>query len=391
MGTSRVFFTAERIIMRIGLVTSSYPLTPDDTVNAGVFVRDLAKELVLLGNEVYVITPFKYGPVVSDEGIPVTFIKWWGGEKDLASISMRNPKTLFRYATLIFSGILKTIQLTRKLQFDTMLAMWTIPSGLFTWVAKRLFGVPYGVWALGSDIWARHKYPFGQFIVQKILQDAHFRFADGIKLAQDVSEISGYDCQFVPSIRKLDRIPQSIELAPDVLHFLYIGRYEYNKGPDILIDAMRLCVDWGLSAQLHMFGTGSLEQQLRQKTVGYESFITVHGVASPETCVTYMHACDWLIIPSRIESIPLVFSDAVQMNLPILVTDVGDLKNLIEEYNVGLVVPPNDPLELARKMAEIIQVPGRYSHYDFQEMMKKFDIRQSAIICDAHLCKIKRE
>jgi glycosyltransferase involved in cell wall biosynthesis len=31
------------------------------------------------------------------------------------------------------------------------------------------------------------------------------------------------------------------------------------------------------------------------------------------------------------------------MGIPMIATDVGDLGNLVKKYNIGLVVPPNNP------------------------------------------------
>ena len=48
-----------------------------------------------------------------------------------------------------------------------------------------------------------------------------------------------------------------------------------------------------------------------------------------------MRACDWLVIPSRIESIPLVFVDALHMGIPVVAAAVGDLDLLVTQYAVG--------------------------------------------------------
>ena len=39
----------------------------------------------------------------------------------------------------------------------------------------------------------------------------------------------------------------------------------------------------------------------------------------------YMSKSDFIVIPSRIESIPIVLSDALQSNKPIILTNVGDI------------------------------------------------------------------
>lgn len=365
--------------MRFGIVTSSYPLSASDTVTAGVFVRDLAHELVELGHEVHVLTPCKHGRAEPSERVAVSYLPWWGGEKDLASLSMQNPLNLLRFATLVTSGLWTVSQYARAHRLDALLAMWAIPSGLFSWWAWRRHGIPYGVWALGSDIWARHKYPLGDRIVRRVLRDARFRFADGVQLAREVEPLAGAPCDFVPSVRQLPRRDESqrIDLPSDGPHFLFIGRYELNKGPDILIEAMRLLLDGGQHAHLHLFGVGSLEPKLRDRIHGYERCIHLGEYADPNTVVAYMRACDWLVIPSRIESIPLIFVDAMQMRLPIIAADVGDLGELVRRLGVGKVVPPADHASLAAAMQAAPPQPRAAFAHVWDAALEIFNLRAS--------------
>jgi glycosyltransferase involved in cell wall biosynthesis len=377
--------------MRIGIVTSSFPTSPADTVTAGVFVRDLALELIELGNQVDVMTPNKYGKKDSPH-LNVYYFPWLGGEKDLASASLRNPLTSLRYTSLVISGLLNVGRFARKQHMDALLAMWAIPSGLFAWFAWKQYGIPYGVWALGSDIWARHKYPFGDRIVRTVLRDAKFRFADGVQLAKEATQIAYTPCEFVPSVRRLPQIEeqQSIKLPRDGSNFLFIGRYEFNKGPDILIEAMQTLLDTGTRAHLHMFGVGSLESDLRRKIQGYEQFIHLGGYADPRMAITYMHACDWLVIPSRIESIPLVFGDAVQMRLPLIVTDVGDLGDLVRRFGVGKVAKAVEPQALAEVMQSAISCSPPEDDGFWDEAAQTFDLKKSAHRCAENLISTRR-
>lgn len=374
--------------MRIGVASSSYPTSPDDTVTAGVFVRDVAHEMVALGHEVHIITPRKYGMIVPDQAIKSCFIPWWGGEKDLASLSMRSPLTAFRYATLVASGLWHIPRYARAHRLDALIAMWAIPSGLFAWAAWKRWDIPYGVWALGSDIWARRQYPFGERIVRQVLRDAAFRFADGIQLARDAAELAGRDCEFVPSVRRLPTCTERpVSLQPGLSHFLYIGRYERNKGPDVLIKAIRQLLSKEVRLHLHMFGVGSLEESLRDQLAGCEDHISLGGYANPETVVAYMQACDWLVIPSRIESIPLVLVDALQMRLPLIVTDVGDMGELVHKYNLGQVVPAEDPLALAEAIHWAMQHPRPEFKDSLERAAQQFDVAQSAARCAQELAR----
>jgi glycosyltransferase involved in cell wall biosynthesis len=341
--------------VRIGLLTSSYPTSPRETVNAGVFARDLALELAALSHAIHVITPLKPVPIHVDPSLRLCEIRWPARERDLASVSMRNPIAALRYGMLIANGLWLVPEYVRKERLDALLALWAIPSGLFAWQAWRRSDIPYGVWALGSDIWSRRKYPFGDAVVRRVVRDAAFCFADGVQLARDAAALSNRECEFLPSARRLEGTPSPpVALAADAPHFLFIGRYERNKGPDVLVEAMRLLLDGGADIYLHLFGVGSLRELLRQRIAGYEQRILLGDYADPTCATAYMQACDWLVIPSRVESIPLVFVDALQMRLPIVSTAVGDLGGLVEKYGVGFAVEPENPVALAAAMREAL-------------------------------------
>jgi glycosyltransferase involved in cell wall biosynthesis len=64
----------------------------------------------------------------------------------------------------------------------------------------------------------------------------------------------------------------------------------------------------------------------------------------------YYKSCDCVVIPSRSESIPLVFSEALRFNKKVIVTDVGDMGMLGRQYGVAGVVPPEDPIALKEMM-----------------------------------------
>ena len=120
---------------------------------------------------------------------------------------------------------------------------------------------------------------------------------------------------------------------------------------------MRMLLDEDKRAHLHMFGDGSLRVQLKNRIRGYENNIHLRGFADPNTVIAYMRKCDWLVIPSRIESIPLIFVDALQMRLPIIAADVGDLGTLVRRFGVGKVVPPTHPEALAAEMRAAQSLP----------------------------------
>lgn len=139
------------------------------------------------------------------------------------------------------------------------------------------------------------------------------------------------------------------------MHVLFVGRYESNKGPDVLVEAALRYLEQGGRARFHLHGQGGMESDLRQvvSRAGREDSIFIRGVLDPQGVVDAMSACDCLVVPSRVESIPVICSDAFQMRLPMIVTDVGDMGSIVRDAGVGTVVPPGDPEAMCRALQEM--------------------------------------
>jgi len=121
---------------------------------------------------------------------------------------------------------------------------------------------------------------------------------------------------------------------------LYVGRFERQKGVDLLAEALCALREDLAGVQIHMLGDGTLRPwvEKRLKACGLAGTVFLYGYAVPSMVVSMMKAADYLVIPSRVESIPLVFGDAMQCGLPVVATDVGDLGMLIRLKQVGWVV-----------------------------------------------------
>jgi glycosyltransferase involved in cell wall biosynthesis len=64
----------------------------------------------------------------------------------------------------------------------------------------------------------------------------------------------------------------------------------------------------------------------------------------------YLEVADYIVIPSRIESIPVILSDALQKGCPMIATNVGDMGKMLIEHQAGYVVAPENPPALAHTL-----------------------------------------
>ena len=157
--------------------------------------------------------------------------------------------------------------------------------------------------------------------------------------------------------KEADRLPSR------PYRFLFIGRIEKVKGIDLLLQSMASIVEEGLDVQLTIVGKGGMEEWGRNfvKEKGLGERVEWMGNVSDEKLAWLYGLSDCVVIPSRSESIPLVFSEALAFNKELIVTDVGDMGMLGRQYGVAWVVPAEDPTALKEMMKERVE-PERYGN-----------------------------
>lgn len=367
---------------KICVITSSFPLGQEDArAAAGLFVLDFSRALAELGHKITVVTPDKIpGRKENYPALSVHWFPWMGGKKVLAAMKPYNPMDALAFLSLFRSGARCLDALAKEEGFDHVMAMWAVPAGYLAMGLKKRRGIPYTTWCLGSDIWTYGRYPVLKGIVKRVIKESDLVFADGLKLAEDASKLSGRPCPFMASGRRLNRsLMRPLDL-PAGYRFLFIGRYARVKGVDILLDAMEEYAGLGKDGRLFMFGGGPLAGLARERAAGkaLQGRVIVGGFADEETVVSYLSACDCLIISSRMESIPVILSDALQMGKPVIVTDVGDMGRVIRKENAGIVVPARDPRELCRAMQEMASGKDKECAAGVKKLAAEFDIKRIA-------------
>ena len=359
--------------MNVQIITSSYPAYSDDpTGTAGLFVRQFALELASRGHNVVVQPAARKRAYEPDRGISVVPSPWAGGDQELASMNLLNPKNWWVFLLFFIKGIQNTLQINNNYKIERTLCVWAVPSGILGLAGKLQNNVPYDIWALGSDIWKIRKIPLlGKLILKLVMKNAARVYADGFQLCKDIEELTGVKSEFLPSSRKLPPPERKkISLEPGVKHFLFAGRYHPNKGPDLLIKAIA-CLPSTVkeSIRLHMFGPGSWKEDLEKmiSELKLEKYIDLQGPIHAQDFSNYLDSVSFFVIPSRIESFPIVFSETLQSGTPVVSMPVGDLDGFIREYQCGIVAKEVTPEALAAAIQEAL----KHDKGDFRENIAK--------------------
>ncbi|WP_343123533.1 glycosyltransferase [Lysobacter sp. Root667] len=167
-----------------------------------------------------------------------------------------------------------------------------------------------------------------------MIRGATHRYADGVGLAREAERVAGTAVEFLPSsrIRSGRRIRPLNDAPPYRLMFL--GRWHENKGVDLLLQALGMLDEetWSRIGAVHIAGGGPLEERVRtgcECLVAQGRPVRLSGFLGRIEAEHMLAEADYLLLPSRVESIPLVFSDALKFGLPIIANPVGDLPDLL--------------------------------------------------------------
>lgn len=345
--------------MKICIVTSSFPMNHDDSfAAAGKACKDFALELEKSDHEVFVLAPRFPGDENSFGNLKIRRFSWRGSGKPLSMLKLTKPGDLLEMIRFLYAGRKNCLDFIKENKVDRIMSMWAVPGGLFAFFAGRRYGTPYDVWALGADIWAYGRMPVLKRIVRKVLKSAALVYADGKELCGEVKKLSGRNCAFLPHLSNLDfdkAVPLGLE--KEKTHFLFVGRWEAPKGIDVLIEAVNLLQAEESGFHLHVIGGGSFERLIKEKVglYGLSEKVTLYGWVEQPLLAAYMKSCHVLVIPSRVESIPCVYSEAMSAGIPVVATDAGDMGLLTKEYGVGRIARSEDPASLKREMQRMMK------------------------------------
>lgn len=348
--------------VNLQLITSSYPRNPADAGDfGGIFVRSFALELAARGHKVIVqpIAPAS-SALIPDPGIVIEPITWEGEDRALVAINPFKPRNWLALVKLFTSGAKTIARMSAKHRIDRVMCFWVVPGGLLARRASATSGTPYDVWALGSDIAKMRSIPlFGPAIVRHAAAGAGRLYADGMALRDEFAKICGREVTFLPTCRAMPDPQQGVpELQPaGKKHLIFVGRYEHIKGPDLLIEAIGLLRDdIRERLHLHMFGLGSLKESLRRRIseLQLEGTITLGDAINAQDLSNCLSRCDFLVVPSRSESIPVIFSDAAQLGTPVIATPVGDFPRLIPQYQCGVLSNGADAASISKAIETAI-------------------------------------
>jgi len=92
----------------------------------------------------------------------------------------------------------------------------------------------------------------------------------------------------------------------------------------------------------------------RVHELGLSSAVRFTGKIPHSEAMAELRAADVLAHPSRIDNCPVVVQEAMGLGIPVVATDVGGIREVIDDGRTGLLVPPADVEQLTRALRRVL-------------------------------------
>jgi glycogen(starch) synthase len=156
----------------------------------------------------------------------------------------------------------------------------------------------------------------------------------------------------------LEAPPRGADSGP---RLLCIGRLVPEKGFDLAIEAVARLARSRPTLRLSIGGDGVEAQSLRRQAaaLGIDDSVDFLGLVDRRRVGELMGRATALLMPSRVEGLPLVALEAAWARLPIVGARVPGVDEAVLDGSTGLLVDPEDPTALADGVDRVLADPKR--------------------------------
>jgi len=157
------------------------------------------------------------------------------------------------------------------------------------------------------------------------------------------------------------RQPQLIPtgVSEDRKTILYVGRIVREKGIFTLLDAFEKLRKQGKDVSLVLVGEGPLKEDLAKEVLRRKlnDRVKLAGFVDEKKLVSLYNSSDVFVLASHYEPFGMVVLEAMASRIPVVVSDVGGLSEIVEDGITGVKVLASDPRALAEGILRVLDNP----------------------------------
>jgi glycosyltransferase involved in cell wall biosynthesis len=268
-------------------------------------------------------------------------------------------------------------RVTKRQKSQVIYVHWVLPNGLVAaWVAA-IRKIPFVISVHGSDIYMAQRNWLFRTIARSIFQRASAVTACSPELRQAAIALSapentlllawGADpVLFHPTLHPLEN-RRAFGWNRSELVVASLGRMVYKKGFSTLITALPEIVSHYPRVRLVFGGDGPLREELvfEADRLGMSNHVSFMGRIPWNHVQEFLASADIFVLPSvkdkcgNVDGLPTVLLEAMSCGTPVISSDIGGVRMVVEDGRTGLLVPPGDARALANAIASLAEDPDK--------------------------------
>ena len=250
--------------------------------------------------------------------------------------------------------------------------------GVIAWIQKKLHKTPYII----TEHWSRYLpgNDFGGFL-RKLFTKIVVRNAETITtvtenlaIAMKNHELKNDNYVVLPNVVNLDMFHIS-EKNNNPCNIIHISCFE-DKSKNIsgLLESLKIIDDKGIDFQCKLIGEGMDLDLMKEKAKNLQLInkVSFTGLLQGQALADELSSGDFLVLSSNYENMPVVILEALASGLPVVSTNVGGIKEMIDDTK-GILVEPRNKEALAEAMIKMIETHKNYdANYLRNSVIEKY-------------------
>lgn len=252
--------------------------------------------------------------------------------------------------------------LFKQIKPDLVHVICPSTSSLYVWLACKILNIPIvttlqGELFMDADaIYERSS--FARWAVNRLLEGSRHLTACSMFTLQHAEKM--FDLRAIPRSVIFNGVDlaeseESVNETKSEPFVFAIGRLVQNKGFDTLVNSFSAVVQVKPDAKLFIAGDGAARGDLEKlvKELGLSGSITFLGKIDRPQVTWYFNHCEFFVLPSPCEPFGIVCLEAMRAGKAQVATRNGGPPEFIQDGIEGLLVPPNDPPNMAAALLRL--------------------------------------
>lgn len=184
-----------------------------------------------------------------------------------------------------------------------------------------------------------------------------------------VDGLSKTETAIMPNFISTDFISNGKIINNSIKRVVYVGQVRKSKGVDSIIEVAKN------NKKTFFDLVGPLTSEYDEAALSRIENIVLHGAQKKEYVKKILDKADIFLFPTKSEGFSLALLEAMARGLPVITTDVGANKDMIED-NGGVIVPVNDfdAIDVAIQQISDKNIREQMSNFNVAKVEKNYTI-----------------